>query len=424
MSGNLSLAGLLLFIVMVPTEVMHDSAACLKHYVKDKHAGPSSPFPIAVDKTKGNSGIYPNRVQDRDTLTWYVFVPGGKFAVGSDKHKDSKPIQVTVSEFYISEKQVSYRQIAQYIERQFQEAMKDVDSRIPKDATLAQAQDARKVAEVMAISIVSGWWPNELRLESDPDSFLQSLPTALEREKKWQDLRAHKTGFEKVQLTLEALRELKTRLAAQNRDMEAAQKLLAQEAALKVTLSAEQRDQASKIVAAFKGRVAVTSRGEAPYRTAHYLDARGFARSRGVSLPTEAQWEIAARLHEAKRLDLEGMFDEILEWCADYYAHDYYNRKDDFRDPQGPRRSRFSDEQLQKEFYDSGLGLGRRLVARDMRVLRGRDSTTRDYGRAGESDLLGLPYVDSFRRSKGIRLVYNPMQRRVDKSPREEERQR
>jgi formylglycine-generating enzyme required for sulfatase activity len=418
MSANLSLAGTLLLTLAASLAPYRSTAAqepgaddmqaTRPSPGKGKQAEVSFPFPVEVDKTKGKTGIYPNRIQDRDSGTWYVFVPGGKYQLGSDRQRDSKPIQVTLTEFYISERQVSYGQIARHIERQLQEAMKGVESNIAKDATPAQAQDARLVAEVKAITIIQRWWPKDLKLDIDSGDFLESAPGVLERNRKWEALRGQKMSAAKLQGMLECLTELKKELAAWNRDMKATRGLVAREAAVKSTLTPEQREQARKIRAAFKERIAATSRGDEPYPTAHYLDARLYATSHGVSLPTEAQWEAAAQLLEAKRLQLEGMFDPILEWCSDYYAHDYYHRRDDLKDPQGPRRPRISPEQLHEEFYDSGLGLGRRLIARDMRVLRGGDRSTRAYGRAGEKDLLGLPYEDSFRRAKGIRLVYNP----------------
>ena len=48
-------------------------------------------------------------------------------------------------------------------------------------------------------------------------------------------------------------------------------------------------------------------------RKVSYKGAKGYADSQGLSLPTEAQWEVAANLANAKRLDMDGMFDEVLE---------------------------------------------------------------------------------------------------------------
>src|SRR4051812_5401525 len=120
------------------------------------------PFPVEVDKARGKTGIYPNQVRDRNTGVWYVFVPGGKHRIGDAKHPDSKPIEVGLSGFYISERQVTYAQMAAHLEREFHDLVKQAESEVRKDATPIEARDARLLAEMAGAFFMSSDWPDDL----------------------------------------------------------------------------------------------------------------------------------------------------------------------------------------------------------------------------------------------------------------------
>src|SRR5215813_7891642 len=85
----------------------------------DEPKTPKFPFPVEIDKSRGKTGIYPNRVQDRRFGIWYIYVPGGKYQIGSNERSDSRSIEITLSGFYISEKRVSCAQMAGIFKDEF-----------------------------------------------------------------------------------------------------------------------------------------------------------------------------------------------------------------------------------------------------------------------------------------------------------------
>jgi hypothetical protein len=283
---------------------------------------------------------------------WYAYVPAGKYRIGTANRPDSKPIEVTLSGFYISEKKITHAQLVQHMEEQQKKELKKLEAALPQ----ALPQDSREswliLNEVISIITTVGPWfraPSPL-CQFD---FLLSL------------LASPETSSQ---------------------------------------LTSEQRQQAMEFIASYRKRLESLRTRDTALGTESFADlgqtshhqALEVARWAGASLPTEAQWEVAALSHAAGGLRMEGMLDDVLEWCVDYYDHDYFRRHGDFENPRGPERGRLNKEQ-RRAFDDSGLDIMSRFKARGFHVLRGHDLDTRFYARYGDL----LPY------STGIRLVYN-----------------
>lgn len=339
----------------------------------DEAKPPKFPFPVEIDKSKGKTGDYPNRIRDRRFGIWYVYVPGGKYQIGSNERSDSRSIEVTLSGFYISEKRVSCAQIAEIFKEEFTpidlaNGMKQfLFLKDSKGWAAEETADTVRGAAVGDIFLRGGgwlpmwttrWMPISSGLSERAGKFIESIDATSAGDKK---------------------RPAKERVPV-------------------FKLTPKQREEAEQIVAAFnKELAAFRARGDAAYEKVTFGQAADCASKCGVSLPTEAQWEAAARLHAAKRIQLDGMLDKFVEWCSDYYAFDYFHRKDDFRDPKGPPRGRLTDEQL-RHLGGSSFGISNRRNARRCIVFKGLAPENRFYG-----------YNDCpFTTTSTIRLVFNP----------------
>jgi formylglycine-generating enzyme required for sulfatase activity len=146
-------------------------------------------------------------------------------------------------------------------------------------------------------------------------------------------------------------------------------------------------------------------RGGRRYGNANFGNAETIAKWSAARLPTEAEWEAAATLVKQRKITtVVDMLDyDVLEWCSDYYAYDYFRRKSELTDPKGPSRSKFSAAQIKVETPESSLGIGTRLAARNRGVIRGgsvskRWHASRSYGTFFSQDTSGV--------AKGIRLAF------------------
>jgi formylglycine-generating enzyme required for sulfatase activity len=377
-------------------------AVAVSHASADEQDEAKFPFPVEVDKAKGNTGIHPNRIRDRDTGMWYVYVPGGKYQIGSNKRSDSKAIEVTLTGFYISEKRVSHAQIAQ----QFETELTPFDiERIEKIMKAGKEGDEKLLRELLGRSEIPKEYQDYLveRLRKEwQDYSVEEMESAVWigmvysiffRRPIWPAL--WKPGL------MHPSEELDSRVDEFLHSLDEAQGTTEprreKQKSKPVKLTAKQLNEAKQIILQYNKEVqAFRAQGDAPYQGTSYDQAAELAAKFRASLPTEAQWEVAARLHAAKRIQLDGMLDFLMEWCSDYYAYDYFQRRDGFRDPKGPPRGRLSQEQLRG---GSSFGIARKWFARRVHVLKGREVDLRFYG------YNGAPFGEVF---STIRLVFNP----------------
>ena len=375
------------------------------------------PFPVEIDAKAGKTGEYPNRVKDRRTGTWLVFVPGGKYKIGTDKRPDSKVIEVTLSGFYISQAQVGgeafakaylaewERELASFIE----DLAQDEELNLPKKLTPAAAADLRLVCSYWSFTLSPPW----------SSSFLGGLSG-------W-DISFDVVGFDDAEKKLEALS------AVQDKRVE--------EGKPAVPLTPAERKVLEETDAAI--RQCIRKAGvdqESAVRRVSYEGAKGYVASQGLSLPTEAQWEVAAKLTRSKRAPLKGMFDEVLEWCSNHYPKDAIRRKPktdtaaEAKRDQGldveaiiegakiirrrrqnrnaaarARRRRVRDA----EGIAEGAGIVQRLLSGDApqsdpnsHVVRGRGASTRDFT-SPEKHGINIGEEKS-KHDIGFRVVYNP----------------
>jgi hypothetical protein len=135
--------------------------------------------------------------------------------------------------------------------------------------------------------------------------------------------------------------------------------------------------------------------GEVRYDGATWDASAGFARWSDAKLPTEAQWEIAIRAALEKKINLLDLPDDLwYEWCADFYAHDYFRRNDNLVDPTGPSKGKLSREQLKLMTYPSGLQFLTKSRSQGFRVVKQLPPSKRAFKAPSES--------------ASFRLVVNP----------------
>ncbi len=334
------------------------------------------PFPILIDESAGTTRGFPNRVQDHHTGMWYRLVPGGAYQIGSDQLKDSKEIEVELSSFYISETCVSVGQIAQFLIHELKHSMDEEEFTMD-----------RELSEMFKVI-------QQLPESQQQDYLLLSQVTEYEY-----NLNLFWGDFFKLSPSLH--KELDQQLSLLG-SKEFSKDLSDTEVYRAFKLTPEQRTVFKKVLSSLISHLSKLQSNHSPYGEAYHLRASSYAEYCHADLPTEAQWEAAARLSQAGQLKVKNMLGDHLEWCSDRYAYDYFQRKHGFKDPTGPRRSKLSEKQIDAEVPVSGLKIVTRIFARRLGVLRGETVSTRHYG---SYHFLPPP---NFRKPNMIRLVINP----------------
>lgn len=324
------------------------------------------PFPVKVDSEAGQTDGLPNRVQNPSSGMWYALVPAGTYTIGSDQIQDSKEIQVQLSPFYISETCVTHGQVRQELLTRLQmyPEGKEVEERL----SLIHQLPAARQADFQLGNMMLNYYIYR---------------------RDWEDLN---------QLDPEIDREFAVTSKEVLEQLHAHENLSMEEQVKQFQFTSPQRKSFNKVKAAIIKCLQHAEKNGFPYQRATHRNAVTYAEWRGVALPTEAQWEVAARLSAAGKLHVDPLVRNHREYCSDFYAFDYFQRKKHFKDPTGPRRGKFSDEQLERETQVASLKVITRIVALNAVVIRGESISKREYSLAHSNS----------NESRRIRLVINP----------------
>lgn len=341
------------------------------------------PFPIKEDLKAGKTEGLPNRVQNPASGMWYALVPGGTYTIGSDQVWDSKKIQVQMSPCYISETCVTRSQLGPELWKHLQQGdwlEEEVYRQVHGFPEELQAK-FRLLDFMMTYADERDFWSGMLELNPElARDFNEAYTEFLDRQVSSENLEAGK------EQTLE-------------------------EEIQSIRLTPRQRQTITRVQEVVAVQLKHPPRGQAPYDRASHDNAVSYAEWKGVDLPTEAQWEVAARLAAADKLKVDRMVGNHWEYCSDYYAYDYFQRDNDFKDPTGPRKAKWNREQLEREKEPeppSSFGLLRWLARGSVEifVLRGGSISGREY------DLSKTRSSSDSEKPYRIRLVINPRQKK------------
>jgi formylglycine-generating enzyme required for sulfatase activity len=326
-------------------------------------------FPVKVDESAGRTLGLPRRVQDTVTEMWFRLVPSGSYMIGSDEEDFSKRIRVELDRFYISEALVTNKVVAEFL-------LQDIAAKAQKIENDGEGKPLNQDEKLLIRSIdfmFGGEWTHFLEISAEDQRVLSHVIS-----------RMTTGGGGKISGQSSA-KGIMRAWASRLNDGELRQ--------LRSVFSGI--DQTLK-----------QFRSKEPEKTFHpasFSNASAIAEWRGVDLPTEAQWEVAAMQASKDKLPVKEFLGP-LQWCSDLYVHDYFEINDGKRNPR-PKRARLTPEQLKKRTPPSGFPvLTRMIVAGRLRSVRGGGSLTRR--RFSSAAMSAKDYQR--RAPVTVRLVYNP----------------
>lgn len=367
-------------LCVITMSVISSSVLCAEE-AKSKHKLPKFPFPVNIDKGEGETEGLPNRIQDKDSGMWYRLVPQGTYTIGSNKLADSKEIQVRLSPYYISETCVSYAQVAQYLLKELNKELEE-KGRLEetfsfiKEMPQALQADYQQLYQMWKLSSLEFYWEKMLRLDSTlAKKCNQEFSLAWQEATYKKKTIVYEFGNKNFFNEINVFKEFK--------------------------LSSEQKESFKKVIATLTKKLTQQQKNHSPYGHTLHENASEYAEFRGVSLPTEAQWEAAARLAATGKLKVANMVGHHREWCSDYYAYDYFKRKNHFDDPTGPLSGKLSGPKNDSATPEPGLTF-LSVAESFLVVLRGETGSKRQY-----RDKTFFDFPANFKRPRRIRLVIN-----------------
>ncbi len=317
-----------------------------------------------IDEQAQQHASFPKRIFHSSTGVAFRLVPAGEYTIGDDSLDDSCRTTVQVDAYYISERELNFQQVASLTRRVISTDANDTFVALStgqgSSTSVCQIERARLVSETLGYVVAMNLLAGEIGALDDL------------RDQMW------------------------TYLGELERQSNAKDKPCA--------VSKDEYDQ----VLHFRDRVedilrSLEERGDVAFDKAYFLTASRLADACSCSLPTEAQWEVAAQLTAAGELDLNGMSDDVYEWCSDFYDYRYFSRRGDTVNPRGPSAGRLTASQIE-EITESSAPMWRvRSLSRTLRVVRGESVSSRHFDSPGGGSL------GSHRthppRKMGIRLV-------------------
>jgi hypothetical protein len=152
---------------------------------------------------------------------------------------------------------------------------------------------------------------------------------------------------------------------------------------------------------------ALQKQGDADFDLTDFDLAVELAAIIGCRLPTEAQWEVAAKSCAMRRAPNSNKALPLFEWCSDFYCFDSFQRMAGSRNPAGPRYGKLTAEQLEEAAADSSPPLRAAWLSRRLHVLRSIQVPERRFG-SPASKLTGnsLHMRTGNTPRRGVRLVY------------------